>query len=165
MPKALNIRQFRLPLPYYPVNFKEVFTVKTLQFKVNPNLNVVQFINNIRPVLAIHFDINLDDIEIVEAGQYTDKYLPEGAPELIPSNKIIKEIWGEKLQKGTFYVRRKTKVYPQLENFKTFIEDCPICLESSLVAIRYSCSHGVCTECYTRCQSASIRCCSLCRAS
>jgi hypothetical protein len=171
-----------LGLRSHTVNFKEVFTVRILQFKVNPFLNVGQFINNMRPVLATQFGINSDDIEIVEAGQYTDEYPPEGAPELIPSTRILAEIWGESLQNIVFYVRRKNYLYPQLESYRrnrnrinnqlfviseqnTFTGDCPICLESSLLTKRYDCSHGVCSGCYTRCKSASITVCSLCRAS
>lgn len=69
MPKPLFRIKRMLGLRSRTVNFKEVFTVRILQFKVNPFLNVGKFINNMRPVLATQFGINSDDIEIVEAGQ------------------------------------------------------------------------------------------------
>jgi hypothetical protein len=164
-----------------PINFKEVYTIRTSQFHINPFITVRQLINNLRPELAIQFGINENEIEIVESGQYHLGCLPEEAPALLPSDEKLYEIWGENLQYVSFYVRRKNHVYPQIEAARrrtltrasdtsnltpqnTFTGDCPICLENLLLTIRYGCSHGVCSGCYSRCQLASINVCSLCRA-
>ena len=166
-----------------PINFKEVFTVRTLQFQINPYFTVTQMFESLRPALAVQFDINSDDIEIVESGQYIDGVLAEAAPSLEPSSRRLCDIWGEDLRNLSFYVRRKNFIYPQIERNRrerearqiqniaiesnSYLGDCPICLESTSITNRYSCSHGVCSTCYNRCQLASIasiRCCSLCRA-
>jgi len=164
-----------------PVNFKEVFTVRTLQFHINPFITVNQLINNLRPELATQFRINEDEIEIVESGQYYPDRLSEEAPGLVPSNTKLCHIWGENLQNLAFYVRRKNYVYPQFQvnrrqrqiassssetySQTTFTGECPICLESCSLTRRYICSHGICNPCYQRCQSESFTVCSLCRSS
>jgi len=170
-----------LGLRSQPVNFKEVFTNKKLQFHINPFINVNQLINNLRPVLARQFGINENEVEIIEAGQYDSEFLPEEAPALVPSDTKLCHKWGEKLQNLAFYVRRRNYLYPEFEANRrqreinripiintspvVFTGDCPICLESSLLTRRYTCSHGICSECYSSCQSASFMVCSLCRAS
>lgn len=156
-----------------PVNFKEIFTVRTLQFNINPFITVRQLINNLRPELATQFGINENEIEIIESGQYYLGCLPEEAPALVPSDTKLCYIWGENLQNLAFYVRRTNYLYPQIEtsrgnrqnNSQNIITgDCPICLEGSSLTTRYRCSHGVCGPCYARCQIASISVCSLCRS-
>ena len=136
-----------------------------------------------RPELAIQFGINENEIEILEAGQYVSGRLAQEAPGLAPSDIKLHHIWGKNLQNLAFYIRRKNHVYPQIENARRnreanqnintpnhfpqnkIIEDCPICLESSLLIRRYNCSHGICAQCYNRCLLSSIYCCSLCRSS
>lgn len=180
MPKPL-FRTRMLGLRSRTINFKEVFTVRTLQFQINPFFTVTQMIESLRPSLAVQFDINSDDIEIVESGQYMEGYLAEEAPGLVPSNRRLCDIWGEDLRNVSFYVRKKNFIYPQIETRRrerearqntaiesnSYLGDCPICLESTLITNRYSCIHGVCSSCYHSCQLASIasiRCCSLCRS-
>ena len=171
-----------LGLRSIPINFKEVYTIRSSQFYINPFITVRELINNLRPELAIQFGINENDIEIVNAGQYYLGCLPEEAPALVPSDEKLCEVLGENLQYVSFYVRRKNNVHPQIESARrrtltsasdtsnltpqnTFTGDCPICLESCQLTIRYGCSHGVCSGCYSCCQLASINVCSLCRAS
>ena len=164
-----------------PVYFKEVFTDRKLRFQINPFITIFQFINNLQPELARHFGMNENEVEIVEAGQYNLGCLPEEAPALVPSDTKLCHKWGEKLENLAFYVRRKNYLYPQFETNRRqreinidplrsnsediFTGDCPICLESSLLTRRYSCTHGICGPCYQRCRTASINVCSLCRAS
>jgi len=163
------------------VDFKEVFTIRTLKFSINPDFTITQMIESLTPLLAVQFNINENDIEIVETGQYIPGCLSEAAPSLEPSNRKLCDIWGEDLRIVSFYVRRKSFMYPQIERNRrerearqniviesnSYLGDCPICLESTSITNRYSCSHGVCSTCYDLCQSASIasvRCCSLCRS-
>jgi len=167
-----------LGLRTWTINIKEVFTVRTLQFQINPLFTVTQMIESLRPLLAVQFDINLDDIEIVVSGQYMEGYLAEEAPELVPSNRKLCDIWCENHINMLFYVRRKNFIYPQIERNRREREarlnisiesngDCPICLESTLITNRYSCIHGVCSTCYNRGELvsiASVRCCPLCRS-
>ena len=182
MPKPLYRfkRHKMIGLRSRPVNFKEVFTVRTLQFQINPFFTVTQMIDSLRPILAVQFNINSDDIEIVESGQYMNGGLAEEAPCLVPSDRRLCDIWGQDLRNVSFYIRRKNFIYPQIERsirereenqrqtsnivISSFIGECPICLESTSVTRRYNCSHGVCATCYGRCQESSIMGCSLCRA-
>jgi hypothetical protein len=166
-----------LGLQSIPINFKEVFTTRILQFHVNPFHTVTQFIESIRPALSAHFNINQNDVEIIEGGQYINGNLAEAAPGLLPENRRLRDIWGPELRYLSFYVRRKNHLYPQLENNRReieanqintenipFTEECPICLDSTTLIRRYTCTHGLCSTCYGRCQTASINTCSLCRS-
>ena len=175
------------------VSFKEVFTTRIIQININPCHTIRQMIEIIRPQLSVHFGINEDEIEIVESGQnnYGLELPSEAAPSLVPSSVKVGDIWGQNLQQLSFYVRIKNYIYPEIENWRRHhqiengirypqienlrrqtnrennivsSDDCPICLESSVLIMRYSCIHGVCDTCYSRCQSASISSCSLCRA-
>ena len=179
-----NIVYYKLPKPLFrtrmlglrtrTINFKEVFTVRTSQYQINPFFTVTEMLESLRPSLAVQFDINSDDIEIVESGQYMDGYLAEEAPGLVQSNRRLCDIWGEDLRNVSFYVRKKNFIYPQIETRRrereenierqAYMGDCPICLESTRISRRYRCSHGLCSTCYGRCQLALINCCSLCRS-
>jgi hypothetical protein len=170
------------------INFKEVFTSRILKCLVNPFDTFSDFISTIRPQLSFYFNINENEIEIVEAGQYIDSLPAEFAPSLEPSILQLSDYWGDDFNSIAFYVRRKNYPYPQLEHFRRerenrqnifnnyendriqfisnneFDGDCPICLESSHLIRRYNCSHGVCETCYRACQATAINSCSLCRS-
>jgi len=171
------------------INFKEVFTSNIMKCLVNPFDTFSEFITTIRPQLAVHFNINENDIEIIEAGQYIDSMPPEFAPPLESSELQLSDYWENDFHNVAFYVRRKNYPYPQLEHIRRerenrqiiinnienhivrhyisnneFHGDCPICLESSQLIRRYNCSHGVCESCFARCQATAIHNCSLCRA-
>lgn len=153
-----------------PVSFKEVFSAKKYYIGVNPLIDVDKFITYLQSSLSRLFVIPKDQIEIVEAGQYNLNLIPELAPALKSSNTKLCNIWGKNLEGLAFYVRRKNYIYPQVEEImkrrenKIFISECPICLENTKLTRRYSCNHGVCTNCYNRCILASINICSLCRS-
>lgn len=163
------------------IAFKEVFSNRKFKFYINQFLTVTQFIATIKPLLETNFGIREDEIEIVEAGQCVNGYLAEEASSLLPSSRKLYQVWGADLKNLAFYVRRKNYVYPQIENIRrqreekqnnirhiesiSYVADCPICLETTTLARRYSCVHGICSQCYTRCQSSSITICSLCRSS
>ena len=150
-----------MSISYRQVEFKRVFTNNTINISVNPLWSVRQFIETIAPELAIQFSIDENDIEIVESGKYKNGCKPEGATSLVPSSIRLCDNWDKELRNLAFYVRRKNHIYPQLENI-SFNGDCPICLDTSILHRRYQCSHGLCSQCYTRCQTVSINRCSLC---
>ena len=146
-----------------PVEFKEVFTNKTIICHINPYLTISQFIETIRPILASQFSINENDIEIVESGQYA-LGIPEMAPKLEPSLIQLCNRWGEKLHQLSFYVRKQNYSYPQMQ-IQLFDGTCPICLDTTTLSRRYQCSHGVCLPCYRRCNnSLPNNNCSICRS-
>jgi hypothetical protein len=162
------------------VNFKEAFSTTISQVEINPLLTITEFIETTRPVLATIFNINENEIEIVEAGQHKNGNLSEEAPSLVPSSRRLYEIWGQELTNVAFYVRRKNFMYPEIERYRIqremnefvthnvqseqHIDNCPICYETTSLHRRYSCIHGVCATCFDRCQLSSIRVCSLCRS-
>ena len=121
-----------------------------------------------KPILATQFQIDEDELEIVEAAQNSFTGQSESAPSLIPSDSKLYELWGIGLQNVAFYVRRKNFHYPNFENQRNNIRyngDCPICLEHCGLYRRYNCTHGICLGCYNRCQIINFNVCSLCRSS
>lgn len=171
------------------INFKEVFTSRVFRLTVNPFDTVSEFMAIVTPQLAIYFNINEDDIEIIEAGQYIHDMPAEFAPSLEPSTIQLSDYCEAEFSNIAFYVRIKNYPYPQLDHLRResenhhiiiinnienerilfilnneFEGDCPICLESSQLIRRYNCSHGVCDLCFRGCQSTAIHNCSLCRA-
>lgn len=169
-----------------PINFKEIFSDRIVQTSINPYITLAYFIEILTPQLATWFGINVQDIEIIESGQYRSGSLAEAAPSLIPSDIQLSQKWGENLDSVSFYIRRKNHVYPQLEAHRRFVEDqrnieanripilnssnvsfdgdCPICWDTSNLTRRYNCNHGICFNCYVRCQTLNIHACSLCRS-
>lgn len=158
----------RMYIDSVPINFKQVFSSNTLRININPFISVNQLMNEIKPILERHFGINSDDIEIVETGQY-DNSIPELAPALVPSFRELNDTWGGNLRNLAFYVRKKNQIYPQVDENRRrreqhmFISECPICLETCQLNLRYNCIHGVCSHCYERCVISDINRCSLCR--
>lgn len=157
------------------ITFKEVYTVRTVQMVVQPQITVNEFMNETKGLLPFHFDINEDDIEIVESGKNTAEYASECAPALMPSESKLYEIWGPRLYNLAFYIRRKNQVHPPFTapigdhrqmaiQTNMCVDECPICLEPGDLIRRYTCSHGICNRCYVGCQTSSIRNCSLCRS-
>ena len=70
------------------VIFKEVWTNHTRIFNVNPYWTVTQFLDSMRPLIKNEFNIN--NFEIVEAGQYIPGIPSEEAPSLVASDIIIR---------------------------------------------------------------------------
>lgn len=145
-----------LSLLSIPVTFKEVYTTNTRNFHVNPNWSVTQFMDSVLPHLSTEFNLSLDVIEIVEAGQK----LKESAPALVKTPTMLKEKWGEKLF-VSFYIRKKNFVYPITVN--QTVDECPVCLEIVRVFTRHECSHKICDNCHNRCQQVRYTVCPLCR--
>lgn len=102
-------------MQYYPVEFKEVFTSKTLQLSINPSLTVKDFMNEVFPTLSRYFNIQEEELEIVVIGQYRENTIPEASPSLSGSTAKLSDIWGKTLKYLAFYVRRKNYRYPQME--------------------------------------------------
>jgi hypothetical protein len=144
-----------------PVEFKEVFSDKKITLHVNPYFTISQFIETIRPILASQFNINENDIEIIESTQLT---IPEMGLALKPSFIQLCNKWGNTLSNLCFYVRKKNYSYPQLQ-IQMFEDICPICLETTYLSRRYKCSHGICIPCYQQCTNTlTNNSCSICRS-
>ena len=176
MPKPLFRRKI-IGLSSRSINFNEIFSIRTLQFQVNPFLTITQFMRIMIPILATQFLINENDIEIVECGQYGLEVPPELAPSLVISSTKLCERWGETPQELSFYVRRKNYLYPQLQNYRRsetnninseitrVMGECSVCFEDIPLSLRYQCSHGICSNCYTSCIQHNYIICPNCRSS
>jgi hypothetical protein len=159
-----------------PVNFKEVFATRIIQLHINPFYTVTRFLETVTPILQN--ELNVNGIEIVEAGQTINGIPSEAAPALHQSDTRLCDIWGQSLKNVSFYLRRKNYRYPEFDsNIESIaetsvvdtvtsqsVEECPICLETTRLTQRYNCAHGICSLCYHQCQLEEITFCSLCRS-
>jgi hypothetical protein len=149
----------------FPVYFKQVWTANTHIIPVNPELTVIEFIEVIKPLLSIHFNIETHDLELVEIGSMDS----EAAEPLVESVKKMREVWGDELKTAAFYVRRKNYEYPQVERLiqRRIInttDNCPVCMQYINVSRRYNCIHRICNDCYNSCLLNNIESCPVCRS-
>jgi hypothetical protein len=153
-----------------PITFKEVFTTNVREFDANPNWTITEFIETVKPYMCREFNVSEDNLEIIEAGKYVPGILPEASLPLTQDTNKIKDKWGPKLDVA-FYIRRKDYQYPQLNlnliapnpTTSTVTDDCPVCLETTSLYSRHTCSHRICNRCHQRCLSVSYTICPLCR--
>lgn len=157
-----------LSLLSIPVAFKEIFTNTTHDIHVNPNWSITQFMIIIKPCISKKFNIPINNIEIIEAGQY-NYIMPESAPSLTNADTKLKDKWSEKLN-VSFYVRNKNHIYPQLTinplrntHLAPIIGDCPICFDMVETFLCYNCSHRICNQCYNNCRRRNYNICPICR--
>ena len=141
----------------FPVYFKQVWTTNTHIIPVNPELTVTEFIELVKPMLSTQFNIDVDELEIIETGSIAS----ETAHPLVSSVKKLRELWGDELKTAAFYVRRKNFEYPQAEHLRQrqiieTTDNCPVCFECTTVTRRFNCIHRVCQECYVNCVSSEI---------
>jgi hypothetical protein len=149
----------------FPVYFKQVWTANTHIIPVNPESTVIEFIEQVKPLLSIHFNIETCDLELVETGSMDS----EASEPLIESVKKMREVWGDELKTAAFYVRRKNYEYPQVEHLRQrriieTTDNCPVCIQVTNVSRRYNCIHRICNECYNNCLLNSIASCPVCRS-
>ncbi len=150
-----------------PLTFKEVYTANVRSFHVNPNWTITQFIQILTPYICSEFNVLEDDLEIIEAGQYTSGIRPEAASQLTQDTTLVKDKWGLKLG-VSFYIRRKDYAYPQLNlnlirNSEIIVGDCPVCFETVSLYSRRGCSHRICRSCHECCLSVNYTICPVCR--
>ena len=156
-----------------PVTFKEVYGSNSRSFHVNPNWTMTQFIDSVKPHICREFNVQEDNLEIVEAGQSAPGIRDEAAPALTQDSTIkMKHKWGTKL-KVAFYIRRKDYLYPEANlnlirqpstSPVTYtIDDCPVCFESVALTSRHTCSHTICDICHQHCLSVNYTICPICR--
>ena len=156
-----------------PVTFKEVYSSNTRSFDVNPDWTMTQFIDSVKPHICREFNVQEDNLEIVEAGQYSPGTRPEAAAPLTQNLTItMKHKWGPKLNVA-FYIRRKDYSYPEtninlirqpVTSPVTYvINNCPVCLENVYVSYRHTCYHFICDRCHINCLSSNYTICPICR--
>lgn len=84
-----------------PVYFKKVFTEQSKTYLVYPDWTITQFQAAIRPLISIDFNIESENIELVETGQ--DDSENASAIQIINDTKMY-EVWTSALN-VSFYVR------------------------------------------------------------
>lgn len=148
-----------------PVEFKEVYTANSRNLHCNPNWTTTQLIEIIKPELCREFNIDKDNLEIVEARHSVEGLrLEEVTLPLSFDNTVkIKDKWGPKLDVA-FYVRRKNYPYFEVNSGPTVLNgDCPVCLENVALYSRHGCSHCICDRCIQKCLTVNYTMCPVCR--
>jgi hypothetical protein len=87
--------------------FKTVYTCQTINYDIDLNMSITEFINYVKGKIRVDFDIdNNYSIEIVEAGQFNNENGRDAelAPALEYSNTCIREKFNNYNQTA-FYIR------------------------------------------------------------
>jgi hypothetical protein len=87
--------------------FKTVYTCQTINYDIDLNMSITEFINYVKGKIRVDFDIdNNYSIEIVEAGQFNNENGRDAelAPALEYSNTSIREKFNNYKQTA-FYIR------------------------------------------------------------
>ena len=87
--------------------FKTVYTCQTINYDIDLNMSITEFINYVKGKIRVDFDIdNNYSIEIVEAGQFNNENGRDAelAPALEYSNISIREKFNNYKQTA-FYIR------------------------------------------------------------
>ena len=149
--------------------FKEAFVASSIILQFDPYLTVTQFIHNAKQQLrGRYFDTEID---IIDANiRLNNGCIPEEREPLQPNDTTISDYWSQNICHLAFYIRKTNKIYTQIDNIKRQRQrqykndDCPICLEHTLVFSAYSCRHPVCDTCFANCNRVHIKWCSICRS-
>jgi hypothetical protein len=95
-----NQQQTHAPVSVY---FKEAFTTNTKNYIVYPDWTLNQFEAALRPLIAIDFDIELDDFFLVLVGQPDCE---DGVPMLMSDDLLLLDLGTPELNIA-FYIRRR----------------------------------------------------------
>lgn len=104
--------------------FKIVYTCQTINYDINLDMSITEFINYVSQKARTDFDINDNNIiEIVEAGQFENinGRDAELAPALENSDLTIREKYDNRYKNIAFYIRpllrtRLSLIIPNEEN-------------------------------------------------
>lgn len=112
---------------YYNFDFKLIYTDQVRKYRVDPDMTITKFIEDIKNRIYHDFEVNDDeDIEIVEAGQFNNinGNAPELAPALTPSNYLVRQIYPKNDKCFiAFYIRKKTKLVNYTNSEKNYHKD------------------------------------------
>jgi len=88
--------------------FKTVYTCQTINYDIDLNMSITDFINYVKNKIRVDFDIdNNYSIEIVEAGQFNNVNGRDAelAPALEATNYTILQTYGDSYKQTAFYIR------------------------------------------------------------
>jgi hypothetical protein len=148
-----------------PVVFKEVFKNDVRHLYLNPSWTTQQMLETIIPIIATQLSVQEDEVEVIEVR--TDINPAESGPALTKTQTKLKDLWTSELNVA-FYVRKKNGLYPELNlnalrRHNGLTGECPVCMETTMVYLRHSCDHRLCSHCYTNCENNGYFICPLCR--
>jgi len=168
--------------PYINMYFKIPYTTQTMNYLVNPNWSLTQFIENIKIVSKNYFNIQNDnnDFIIIPTGQYNLLGIAgeEGFPLEMNDTITLSEKFRDKIKTTAFYIKFNRTIIPEdaLYNFiskpnyilliKRYFNSvcCFICFDNKYeYFVINGCIHEVCVECYIRCRNENLLRCPLCR--
>lgn len=95
----------------YIFYFKVAYTDKTYCYNFSPNISIKKFIETVKNKFIIDYEsirtTNYNDFVIIEAGQYDNinSRDPELAPPIVPSDILLREIYGNNWKTKAFYIR------------------------------------------------------------
>jgi hypothetical protein len=99
--------------------FKLVYTCQTVNYDIDLNMSMTEFINYVKDKIRVDFNIdNNYDIEIVEAGQpdNINGHDAELAPALEATNYTILQTYENSYKNTAFYIRTVMRGRENLEN-------------------------------------------------
>lgn len=127
------------------VQFKEVFGSKKKKYDLNIDWNYQELINNIYLKIENDFNIEKENLELIEVRHLQIlndlNELENNFMEIIGNNKLI-DLYGEKLEYLSFYVRNK-KV-----NYENNLDKCVFCNSHYNLNYYYYCNHLYCKKCF-----------------
>jgi hypothetical protein len=152
------------------IYFKVARTTRTAFYNVDLNWTIEQFINIMRE--KVIEDFNLENAEFVDTAQeLIIGMAAEDAPALTPSNRTIRDYYGEHIYTLAFYIRPLPLVEDGIamdvqpaEEMPAFPREraCAICLQRERTLLFMPCNHlCACAECGL---NPTIRTCPVCRA-
>lgn len=153
------------------VYFKVARTTESAMYYIDLNWTTEQFINIMREKVINDFD--LENAEFVDTAQELiigiaaeDLPAAEDAPALKPTNRTIRDYYGERIYHLAFYIRpipaNGIRIAPP-EEVPAFPQEraCVICLQRERNLVFVPCNHlCACAECGL---NPTIRTCPICR--
>jgi len=127
------------------VQFKEVLGSKKKNYDLNSEWDYQELINNIYLKIKNDFNIDKENLELIEVRHLQIlndlNELGNNFMEIIENNKLV-DLYGEKLEYLSFYVRDKNI------NYENNLEKCVFCNSHFNLNYYYYCSHSYCQKCF-----------------
>ena len=139
------------------VYFKMVYTEHRRQYYVDPSWRIDDFINIMKT--NIIRDFNIEQFEIVEAGQntFTADRSEEGPALSRSETTLLRDKYGPNIN-VSFYIR------PLIQQVQVqVLDECTICYETGPIVEHYTCRHAMCRACIRDCLQHAIHSCPMCR--
>ena len=142
------------------ITFKEIFTIHTREYYINPYWTLEELYTNIGPKINVEFGINEDELELIDT---CNSYIiftgrPVETYPALPKSSVtqLKDLWGIDMKYLSMYIRKR--------NSETSEQgQCMVCLEDKILEPYYQCGHKMCCQCYSSCLFNNRKFCPMCR--